>query len=519
MPGRQLAELRLSILDAIVAELLGSNTAILFGALIIAAALFRTLAPDESRRVRTMTMLFAAHATLAVVAGALSGVEAEGAIAVHYISVALATLNAVGIGTNVLWIIGVRKLGLPVPPILRDLAGAIAVVIALIILAGRAGINVAGLVATSAVLTAVVGLSLQDTLGNLVAGLTLQSDTTLRVGEWIKIGDVQGLVVEMRWRFTSIETRNGETLIIPNSSLVKDKVMVLGRRRDRPVAWRRWIMFDLDYKIPHGDAIEVVTAAFRNVPLPAGVASDPPVDCVVNDFKGGAVGYAVRYWLTNITADGPVDSEVRRRITAAIERAGMSHAYPLERRLVLDEPAVAQSEKDQHLAERSRAIRRIDLLQVLEAKDQSALAERLDEAPFAPGEVLFRQNAESDALYVIDAGRVSVRLQGPDGRDHEIAQLGPGDVLGEMGVMTGEKRTATAVAIGQVRAYRLPRDAFDSLLRVRPEVAEALARVLAERQSAQAMHKDKIGQDGPAKMSQDERAVLVKIRRFFGLEN
>ena len=65
--------------------------------------------------------------------------------------------------------------------------------------------------ATSAVLTAVIGLAFQETLGNVVGGLALQLDNSIRVGEWIKIGDINGRVTEIRWRYTAIETRAWES--------------------------------------------------------------------------------------------------------------------------------------------------------------------------------------------------------------------------------------------------------------------------------------------------------------------
>lgn len=520
MPGRPLAELRLSILEAIWAEFVGYYTAFLFAGLVLTAALVRGLPIYERRRVRLMTFFFAGHVALAIAGGVTRALGAEGATPVHYASGALAVLAGVGMMTTAAWVLLVHRLRLPLPPIVRDLAGATAVLIALIATASRAGINVAGLVATSAVLTAVVGLALQDTLGNLVAGLTLQSDASIGVGEWVKLGDVEGRVVDMRWRFTSIETRNGETLIVPNSSLVKERVMILGRRHNKSLQQRRWIRFYVDLGTPHGKVIETVGAAFRPESLPSSISHDPPVDVLVMGFDHGVVEYAVRYWLTELAIDLTADSLVRERITAALERAGLAHAVPLERRVVNDAHAVRVKQSADELASHKAAIRRIALLDGLSGAEQDALAEQLVDAPFEPGEPLFKQGADGDALYVIAAGRVSVRLRGLDGIEHEIAQLGPGDVLGEMGVMTGDPRTATAVALTRVEAYRLDRSVFQRLLADRPELASSFARVLATRQAAQAEAKSKLGRASIApSASMDQAAFVARIRSFFGLDS
>ena len=77
------------------------------------------------------------------------------------------------------------------PRILLDLLTGVAVIVAFIIVGKRAGFSVAGLITTSAVLTAVIGFSLQDTLGNIMGGLALQMDKSITVGDWISLGPGQ----------------------------------------------------------------------------------------------------------------------------------------------------------------------------------------------------------------------------------------------------------------------------------------------------------------------------------------
>ena len=110
-------------------------------------------------------------------------------------------------------------------------------------------------------LTAVIGLSLQDTLGNILSGLALQTDDTIHVGDWVKVGEVTGRVVDIRWRYTAVETRNWETAIIPNSFLVKNQVLVLGRRTGQPTQLRRWVWFNVDFRFPPTEVIRAVDDA------------------------------------------------------------------------------------------------------------------------------------------------------------------------------------------------------------------------------------------------------------------
>ena len=81
-----------------------------------------------------------------------------------------------------------------------------------------------------------------------MGGLALQTERTINVGDWVRIDQHEGQVIEIRWRQTSIETRNWDTVVIPNSYLMKSEVMVLGRRTNAPRQHRQWVYFNIDFR-------------------------------------------------------------------------------------------------------------------------------------------------------------------------------------------------------------------------------------------------------------------------------
>ena len=81
------------------------------------------------------------------------------------------------------------------------------------------------LLTTSAVGAVVVGFALQDTLGNLFAGLAIQIEKPFRVGHWIQVGDREGQVQEITWRATKLRTKDGQFLIVPNSVISKEPIL------------------------------------------------------------------------------------------------------------------------------------------------------------------------------------------------------------------------------------------------------------------------------------------------------
>ena len=98
------------------------------------------------------------------------------------------------------------------------------------------------------------------------------------------------------------------------------------------------------------------------------------------------------------------------------------------------------------------------------------------------GESITRQGAEAHWLYLITRGEAEVRVSA-DGNNlsERVATLGEGDFFGEMGMMTGEARAATLIALSDVECYRLDKEAFNDVLQRRPEIAEDISVVLARR--------------------------------------
>lgn len=173
--------------------------------------------------------------------------------ALQYVNVASSLHEAFIIGSGIavirLWGLLIFRLALPrgglkPPRITEDIFVIIAYIAWGMMRLRYAGVELSSIVATSAMITAVVAFAMQDTLGNILGGLALQMDNSIEIGDWIKVDDIAGRVVDIRWRSTLVETRNWETVVFPNSQLMKNKFLVLGRRAGQPVQWRRWVWFD-----------------------------------------------------------------------------------------------------------------------------------------------------------------------------------------------------------------------------------------------------------------------------------
>ncbi len=383
-----------------------------------------------------------------------------------------------------------------------------------------AGLDLSGIVTTSAVITAVLAFSMQDTLGNILGGMALQLDNSVEVGDWIKVDEIIGKVVDIRWRHTAVETRNWETVIVPNSQLMKSKFSVLGRHGEEPVQWRRWIWFNVAYQIPPSRVIETVQNAVRDADI-GNVARQPAVQCVLMEFDVSYGRYALRYWLTDLQNDDSTDSEVRDHVYVALQRAGIRLAFPEHHVHMTKESEKHElARQTRRIQERIGALHKVELFNSFREDELLAIAQRLKYAPFAKGDIITHQGAVAHWLYMLIEGEAEVYLDSPGQPRRKLSTLHPGNFFGEMGLMTGAPRTATVVAATDAECYQLDKAAFEDILRNRPELAEEISHTLVSRRfGLDSLHQDIDADTRAQQMSQQHLDMLSKIRNFFGLKN
>jgi small-conductance mechanosensitive channel len=381
-----------------------------------------------------------------------------------------------------------------------------------------AGMDLSGLVTTSAVVTAVLAFSLQDTLGNLLSGLALELDNSFDIGDWLSVDGTVGRVVAIRWRSTSLETRNGETVVIPNAVLMKSRFSVIGRRIGQPLQWRRWIWFNVEYNVSPGRVVQIVEAVLTQSECP-GVAKDPPPSCLLMEFDRSSARYGLRYWLTRIEADDATDSIVRTHVFSALQRAGIRIAIPDQNiHLIKEGEKHDEVRRAREHDRRMNVLRRIDLFAALNDDELFRLADRLTYAPFARGETITHQGNVAHWLYILADGEVDAYRESPEGRSRWVQTMSACSAFGEMGLMTGAARSATVIAKTDVECYRLDKTVFESVLQSRPELADAISKVLATRPFAVDSLAKADPSDTPTSQPQRASEILGRIRRFFGLQ-
>ena len=407
------------------------------------------------------------------------------------------------------------RLSRPLSRIIRDIIqGFVYAGVGAIVLR-RVGVEPGSLLTTSALLTAVIGLSLQETLGNLFAGLAIQAQRPFEVGDWIGIDEAStnfGRVIEINWRATTVLTAEQVELIIPNGILAKTTI----RNFTKPTKiTRRTVEVEAPYDVSPAKVEEALLSASRSV---SGVLATPAPVVLTKNFGANGILYHLQFWIDDFAFRDRAESNLRQRIWSSFQRSGIAIPFPI--RTVYLETVTAESQAEarkREIALRKTAIEGVDFLVAIPEDLRQQLAVLSRTCHFMPGEVVIQQGDPGSEFYIIQKGEVAVLIGLGDEAPAEVARLGPGKFFGEMSLVTGELRAATVQATMDTEIVEVGKDAFHALLVKDPALAESITTVLVERQIA-------IDENISQRSSQNDDdadlksiALLSKIRNFFAL--
>jgi small-conductance mechanosensitive channel/CRP-like cAMP-binding protein len=467
------------------------------------------LPPGKRVRARQGAVLFALG--LGAFLGRAVPTRDEGAVRLLVFATSFFLLASIGRSLVVLLldVIVERRTARPSPRIFRDLSTGVVYLFVGLLALRSVDVEPGSILTTSALLTAVVGLAMQDTLGNLVSGLALQLQRPFDVGDWVELDDgrQQGRVTEVTWRATTVMTLDHVEVILPNAGLAKASIR--NYSRPSPVARRR-ILVNVSPASAPDEVHAVLVAAAREAP---GVLKSPEPFARTRSFAEWSIEYELLFFIDDFGQAHNIEGAVRDRVYYAFARNRVEMPYPTRTLLLpqADTNAVASAER----ARRASAIAAVALLTPLPEDSRQLLIERAMLRPYGPGEVIVRKGEASTDLFIIERGTVAVELPREMGGAAELARLGAGQCFGEMGLLTGEARSATVRARTRCDMVVIDREAFHEVLAAHPEVVERMGALLASRQaeiSAAAASGDRA-----QRPEERSRRLISQIREFFKL--
>jgi small-conductance mechanosensitive channel/CRP-like cAMP-binding protein len=396
--------------------------------------------------------------------------------------------------------------GYEAPTLVQNIFSIVAFTISFLIIFSQiyTGVNLGALFTTSAIFGVILGLALQDTLGNFFAGISLHADRPFQVGDVISVGQQRwtGVVEGITWRAIKIRTFQNHIVLLSNASAAKEAIEVCPRANLNA----RLVYFSTLYADSPAKTIHIVREAVRE----ADNVSEKVTPIVrIRNLGESGVEYEVKYWLTDYARYNDTDALIRQRIWYAFRRAGLKFNFPtrtieLERKSRHPSPDSDQGA----LIERLSAV---DIFAPLSVEETGTLAQASVRHVFAPGETVIRAGDAGSSMFVLHNGRVQVQIT-ENGQARAVATLNEGDFFGEMALFTGEPRTANVVAVEETEVLEIGHDAMKRLFETNPDLVESLSYIIAERRQGLA---ERAGETNPE--TDATEGILASIKRFFRL--
>ena len=378
------------------------------------------------------------------------------------------------------------------PAILQDF-----IVIALVLVASTFFSD--RLLTTSAVSAVVLGFALQDTLGNAFAGLAIQSEKPFHVGHWVRVGEFEGRVEEVTWRATKLRTKSGNFVVLPNNVVSKEAIT---NYSEPNAPTRLEVQVGAGYEVPPNVVKAAVLEALRNS---SRILQEPLPTVELLAFDASAITYLARFWVYEYEHDDAARDEARTAIYYAFQRHRIEIPWPIQ---VEYEGGSARG-SEARTREQERLLSTVDLLAPLSADVRQELAASTPLTVYGSGEAIVRQGEPGQSMFVVCAGAVRVVLEPAR---QEIARIERGGYFGEMSLLTGEPRSATVLAAGDVSVIEIGAELFRRIAAENPHAMEQIGMAAVARRAAL----ERIRTATAGAVTVETNTLLARMKKFLG---
>lgn len=366
--------------------------------------------------------------------------------------------------------------------------------------------EVTGLLVSTGIIAAVLGLALQSVLSDLFSGLAITVESPYRVGDWIELNNgVIGKVVDITWRSTRLLSFHNSIYVIPNN-VAAGSIIHNYDEPEKPYAY--WVTISVDSNIPSTTVIQILTEAALTC---KSVLHYPSPTIRIRDATSRPFKYIVYVYFKDFSSYWAGRSDLFGRIEACLSRAGIS---PAAVKYEIDTREVAIEERRKlDIVEHLRAI---EIFKPLALEDIETIANACIINTYQADDIIIRKDDQDNSLFIISSGVVSVMDTDDRGHYVEIARLSSNDCFGEMSLLTGEPRSAMIKTLTVTEVINVSKEAIEPVLQSKPDLSDKLGRIMADRRHTREAF---IGARRKEIEAEPVKSYVSKIRAFFGLEN
>ena len=349
-----------------------------------------------------------------------------------------------------LWIPLEEKAGHKIPGIIRHFLSFIIYLIAFIgIVAFVFNQEISKLLATGGLFAMIIGFAIQMNISNLISGIAINLENPFRVGDWIKINDSEGKVVDITWRSTRIQTEENCILSIPNSAATESFISNYNYPDDL-----NWLVLPVhilpEYSPDH------IRKILKDAVLSANtVLEEPEPHAVFKGLNDWSAEYHVKFCIPDY-ANKERDTEiVWNRVWIHLRYAGIEIA-------LYDQELIEVPEKPFSILHEAA------IFKPLSQDTRMWLESKLHPLKFSKGTTILKEGSPGDSIFVILEGVVSINIgieADAENNEIEIYRLGVGEFFGEMAFLSGDYRVASVIAFTDLIVYEIMKADVEQLIK------------------------------------------------------
>ncbi|MDX2097757.1 MAG: mechanosensitive ion channel family protein [Leptolyngbyaceae cyanobacterium bins.59] len=364
-----------------------------------------------------------------------------------------------------------------VPKLLIDLVRLFVVLLGgAIVLATVWNADLAGLVTALGVSSIVIGLALQDTLGSVMSGIALLFESPFVVGDWLRVGDLVGQVIDINWRSVRLQTFEWEMVVIPHK-LISSEII---RNFSRPLRIHaERVRIGFSYNDPPNLAKQVLrTTALET----EGILTEPEPQIFTISYDDFAITYEVKFFIEDYGSLEEIRDRFMSRVWYASQRNQLNIPFPIRTLYHFHGPTSRAEGTSKKFAERLQSMPAFVPLE--KPNNLTSLSEEVTLQHFGTGETVIRQEMANNALYVIISGQAMMTTQDRTGQDREVLTLKAGEFFGEMTLFSGEESPVTITAIDDLEVMMISAVSVSQMIDRQPSFAREISQILEIRRRA-----------------------------------
>jgi len=356
-----------------------------------------------------------------------------------------------------------------IPKLLVDFSRTFLVLLGAAIIASNVwGADLGRLLAALGVGSVVLGLALQDVLGGLFSGIALLSSKPFVVGDWIRIGEMNGRVVNIDWRAVTLIDFSGDSIIVPNSVIAKERFRNFSR--PSPIH-REEIGFDISFDDPPNKVKQVLLEAADDT---FGILKEPAPVVALISYDEFSIHYEMRYFISDYGEVPAINNRFITRIWYVNRRYGIT--FPTRAHEVYNFNGEESGEQIKTAKDIQQILKSLKVFTVPD--DQLLeLSKHCKAEDFGVGECLLQKGTITDKVYVILDGVAKEYIENKNGLFIHESRLRGGDLFGLSSLVRKEPSLVTVCALSDIHVVSIDIEAMQMMLQQNPRMAESFENI------------------------------------------